>query len=87
MKTMQTMKYYFELVENTSVLTSSLYVLLAFYAFRFPTLAKMALLYHSIPATEVASERMFSSAGNVLTKLRSQLDSDTVDAILFLHKN
>ena len=30
---------------------------------------------------------MFSSAGNVLTKLRSQLDPGTVDAILFLHKN
>ncbi len=54
---------------------------------RFPNLARIAKQILTIPATEVASERMFSSAGNVLTKLRSQLSDDTVDAIIFLHKN
>ena len=43
--------------------------------------------YLSILATEVASAHMFSTAGQVLTKLRSQLDPQTVDAILCLHKN
>ena len=55
--------------------------------YRYPVLAKMARQYLSIPATEVASERMFSAAGLTLTKLRSLLDADTVDVILFLHKN
>ena len=55
--------------------------------FRFPKLAKMAKEYLSIPATEVASERIFSSAGLTLSKLRTLLDPECVDAILFLHKN
>ena len=54
---------------------------------RFPSVARLAKEYLSIPATEVASERMFSAAGLTVTKLRSQLDPGTVDAILFLHKN
>ena len=54
---------------------------------RFPALAKLAKFYLSIPATEVASERMFSTAGLVLSKLRSQLEATAVDQILFLHKN
>ena len=55
--------------------------------FRFPSLAALARSYLAIPATEVASERVFSTAGNTLTKLRNQLDPGTVDAIIFLHKN
>ena len=54
---------------------------------RFPALASLAQSYLAIPATEVASERVFSAAGQTLTKLRSQLDPNTVDAIIFLHKN
>ena len=50
-------------------------------------MARLAKQYLSIQATEVASERIFSTAGGVLTKLRSQLDPGTVDAIIFLHKN
>ena len=49
-------------------------------------MAKLAKKYLCIPATEVASEKMFSIAGLTLTKLRSTLDPGTVDAILFLHK-
>ena len=49
---------------------------------RYPGLAKLAKEYLCIPATEVASERIFSAAGLTLTKLRSQLDPGTVDATL-----
>ena len=55
--------------------------------FRFPCLAALAKIYLAIPATEVASERAFSVAGLTLTKLRSTLDPDSVDAVIFVHKN
>ena len=54
---------------------------------RFPTLAKLAQQYLSIPATEVPSERAFSTAGATVTKLRAALEPDVVDACVFLHKN
>ena len=54
---------------------------------RFPSLAKLAKRYLAMPATEVASERIFSIAGLTITKLRSQLDPGTVDAVIFLNKN
>lgn len=54
---------------------------------RFPTLAKLAQQYLSIPATEVPSERAFSAAGATVTKLRAALEPEVVDACVFLHKN
>lgn len=54
---------------------------------RFPRLAKLAKRYLPIPATEVASERIFSTAGNTITKLRASLDPETADQLIFLHKN
>ena len=54
---------------------------------RFPNLAKLAGIYLSIPATEVPSERAFSTAGATVTKLRAALEPDVVDACVFLHKN
>ena len=56
-------------------------------ATRFPHLSVLAKLYLAIPATEVPSERAFSTAGATITKLRASLDPGTVDAIIFLHKN
>lgn len=50
-------------------------------------LASMAETYLSVPASSVASERMFSSAGRLLRKLRSSLSTKHVDQILFLNKN
>lgn len=54
---------------------------------RFPHLAPLAKEYLAIPATEVVSERIFSTAGQTVSKLRARLDGDTVDKIIFLHKN
>ena len=40
-----------------------------------------------VPATSVASERVFSSAGDIVSAQRSCLHSDHVDKLLFLKKN
>jgi hypothetical protein len=44
----------------------------------------MARDYLAVPATSCASERLFSTAGNVISDKRSKLDSETVRALLCL---
>lgn len=53
----------------------------------YPLLSKLAKMYHSIPATSVASERVFSTAGDVVTAQRSCLNPEQVDYLIFLKKN
>ena len=53
----------------------------------YPAVAALAARYLPIPATSVLSERQFSAAGRLITKLRSRLEPDRVDNILFLYKN
>ena len=53
----------------------------------FPQTASVAARYLGIPATSVMSERQFSAAGRLVTKLRSRLEPDRVDTVLFLYKN
>lgn len=55
--------------------------------YRFPRVAYLAKCILAVPATSVPSERIFSSAGLVLSKLRNRLTSDIVDSIIFLNKN
>ena len=46
--------------------------------FAYPTLARLANKNFAIPASSVASERVFSAAGNVVTKQRNnKLGDDT----------
>jgi len=47
----------------------------------------MAKKYLCIPATSVPAERVFSTAGDVVTAQRSQLKSEHVDRLIFLKKN
>ena len=58
----------------------------------FPATAGVARQYLSLPVTSVQSERQFSAAGHSISlhsisKLRSRLDTDRVDTIMFLYKN
>ena len=55
--------------------------------FKFPRLAMLAKKYLASNATSVPSERAFSTAGLKVTKLRSSLDSDTVDELIFINRN
>jgi len=54
---------------------------------RFPTIARLARKYLAIPATSVTCERIFSDAGNIITKKRSRLTADIAVAMIFLHEN
>ena len=40
-----------------------------------------------IQATSVASERVFSTAGEIVTKKRSSLTPSNVNMLIFLHKD
>ncbi|XP_060780360.1 E3 SUMO-protein ligase ZBED1-like [Neoarius graeffei] len=53
----------------------------------YPLLAKLAKQYLCIPGTSVSAERVFSTAGGIVTAQRSSLTPEHVDQLLFLHKN
>lgn len=54
---------------------------------QYPLLALMAKRYLCVPGTSVASERVFSTAGDIITAKRSCLTPGHVDELLFLQKN
>ncbi|XP_060784624.1 E3 SUMO-protein ligase ZBED1-like [Neoarius graeffei] len=53
----------------------------------FPLLADLAKTYLCIPGTSVPSERVFSTAGDIMHSERSVLSSEHVDQLIFLKKN
>jgi len=54
---------------------------------RYKDVARLAQIYLSVPATSVASERLFSAAGNVIGNRRSCIDPNQVEKLVFLHEN
>lgn len=55
--------------------------------YEYPLLSNLAKRYLCIPGTSVSSERVFSTAGDIITAQRSTLTPEHLDQILFLHKN
>ena len=52
---------------------------------KFPTVAKLARKYLTLPASSVASERMFSLAGNIVNDNRTRLADDAIKDLVFCH--
>lgn len=52
-----------------------------------PNLCKLAVAYLGIPATETACERVFSSAGNIVSSKRESLTTQHIEELVFLHEN
>ena len=52
-----------------------------------PLIAKAARIILCVPATSVPSERVFSTARDIVTAQRASLSPDNVDALIFLKKN
>ena len=53
----------------------------------YPRLYRLAIRLLSIPATNLSSERYFSTAGLILTDYRSRLSSQNVNELLFIRSN
>jgi len=53
------------------------------YQLQFPTLSILAIKYLCIPGTSVPSERIFNSAGNIITDHRSLLSPEHIEEIIF----
>lgn len=54
---------------------------------KMPLIARLAKIYLCIPATSVASERVFSTTGNIVTPSRNCLATENVTTNTFLHQN
>ena len=54
---------------------------------QYPHVTVLAKKYLCIPASSVSSERIFSLAGSIVNKKRTQLTPETVNMLIFLNKN
>lgn len=54
---------------------------------KYPHLRGLSKKFLCIPPATVHSERLFSSAGQIVDKKRSRLDPQKVRMLVFLHKN
>ena len=53
----------------------------------FPVLSRVARKFLSVPATSAPVERVWSTAGSIVTKRRARLSDENLDVIVFLHEN
>jgi hypothetical protein len=53
----------------------------------YPDLSLLSQTYFCVQATSVASERVFSTSGDIVSATRSCLKPDLVDSLVFLKKN
>ena len=53
----------------------------------WPCLADLACKYLSIPPSSAASERLFSSAGDIVSPERNRILPEKAEMLLFLKKN
>lgn len=49
----------------------------------FPRLSQVAKIFLAVPASSVPSERIFSTAGEIVNKKRSRLHCANVDLLIF----
>lgn len=56
-------------------------------ACKYPHLARLAQRYLCVPGTSVPLERIFSTAGEIISAQRSTLTSDHADQLVFLKNN
>ena len=56
-------------------------------ALNFPYLSRYARIFLAIPGSSTPSERVFSTAGNVIRPERACLTPDNVDILVFLKHN
>lgn len=54
---------------------------------KYSVIFKLAMQYLSVPASSAASERTFSSAGNIVTPKRSCLSPENINLLTFLYQN
>ena len=54
---------------------------------QYPLLRQLAQIYFSVQASSVPSERLFSNAGNTVTKLRNSLSPSTIEDLCFVTKH
>lgn len=57
------------------------------HADKFPRFVPLARKYLAIPATSTSSERVFSTAGNIVSTKRCNLHPENVDKLVFLYQN
>ncbi|XP_078331257.1 zinc finger BED domain-containing protein 4-like [Crassostrea virginica] len=53
----------------------------------FPKLVRLARTYFCVQATSVASERVFSTTGDIVSATRACLSAERVNELVFLKKN